>query len=57
MGANYSEACDGESAKDFVHKLKIAAKEARETKFFLRLLLETNGKRVDGIYKNLLNNN
>lgn len=42
IGANYSEACDAESSKDFVHKLKISAKEARETRFFLRLLLETN---------------
>lgn len=42
IGANYSEACEAESAKDFIHKLKISAKEARETRFFLRLILETN---------------
>ncbi len=38
MGANYNEACEAESARDFVHKMGIAKKEARETKYWLRLL-------------------
>lgn len=38
MGANYNEACEAESAKDFVHKIKISKKEAKETKYWLRLL-------------------
>lgn len=42
IGANYSEACEAESSKDFLHKIKIAKKEAKETKFFLRLLLKAN---------------
>lgn len=38
IGALYCEACEAESAKDFVHKIKIAKKEAKETKYWLRLL-------------------
>lgn len=42
IGANYCEACEAESSKDFLHKIKIAKKEANETRFFLRLLLKAN---------------
>ena len=42
VGANYREACEAESAKDFVHKIKIAKKESREAKYWLKLLLELN---------------
>lgn len=38
IGANYSEACEAESSKDFVHKMKICKKEARETKYWMCLL-------------------
>jgi len=38
IGANYSEADDAESGKDFVHKIGISKKEARETKYWLRLI-------------------
>src|SRR6195952_1825992 len=37
IGANVREAQNGESKNDFIHKLKIAAKEADETEFFLLL--------------------
>jgi four helix bundle protein len=37
VGANINEAQSPESRKDFVHKLKISAKEANETHFWLRL--------------------
>ncbi|MEQ8424947.1 MAG: four helix bundle protein, partial [Cyclobacteriaceae bacterium] len=37
IGANSNEAQDSESKADFVHKLKIAAKEARETRYWLEL--------------------
>jgi four helix bundle protein len=37
-GANYEEARAGESRADFVHKLGIAAKELRETIYWLRLI-------------------
>ena len=38
MGANYCEADDSESKKDFRHKIGICKKEARETKHWLRML-------------------
>ena len=42
IGANIEEAIGGQSRKDFFAKLTIAYKEARETHYWLRLLLETN---------------
>lgn len=35
IGANVREAQNGESKADFIHKLKIAAKEADETEYWL----------------------
>ena len=37
IGANVREAQNAESKADFIHKLKIAAKEADETEYFLLL--------------------
>jgi four helix bundle protein len=37
VGANVKEAQNGESKADFIHKLKIAAKEADETEYWLLL--------------------
>lgn len=37
VGANYCEADDAESRKDFRHKIGICKKEAREAKHFLRM--------------------
>jgi four helix bundle protein len=41
IGANIEEATGGQSSKDFVHKMSIASKEARETLYWLRLLQES----------------
>jgi four helix bundle protein len=38
VGANIEEADGAESRRDFIHKLSIARKEARETRFWLRLI-------------------
>lgn len=38
IGANIEEAIGGQSKKDFVAKLGIAYKEARETDYWLRIL-------------------
>lgn len=38
VGANYAEADDAESKKDFKHKIGICKKEARESKHFLRMV-------------------
>jgi len=40
IGANVEEADAGESKKDFVHKLSIALKEAQETRYWLRIIIE-----------------
>lgn len=40
IGANVEEGLGGQSSKDFVAKLAIAAKEARETGYWLRLIRE-----------------
>jgi len=37
IGANVREAQNAESKADFIHKLKIAAKEAEETEYWLQL--------------------
>jgi four helix bundle protein len=42
IGANVEEATGGQSTKDFVHKMSIASKEARETVYWLRLLQESD---------------
>ena len=42
VGANVEEAIAAQSRKDFIHKMSIASKEARETKYWLRLLDKSN---------------
>ena len=42
VGANINEAISGESKKDFVHKLGISVKEARETSYWLNLLKDSD---------------
>lgn len=41
IGANIEEAIGGQSERDFIAKLSIAYKEARETKYWIRLLSDT----------------
>jgi len=41
IGANIEEAQSGESRADFIHKLGVAQKEARESLYWLRLLTES----------------
>ena len=36
--ANYGEAQGAESRKDFIHKMKVALKELRETRVWLRIM-------------------
>lgn len=42
IGANIEESIGGQSDKDFLHKLSISYKEARESIYWLKLLRETN---------------
>ena len=39
VGANYCEADDAVSKKDFKHRISICKKEAREAKFFIRMIV------------------
>ena len=42
IGANVNEAISAQSKRDFVHKLSISLKEARETIYWLRLLKDSD---------------
>lgn len=42
IGANVEEAIGGQSSKDFLSKMSIAYKEARETHYWLRLLRDSD---------------
>ena len=42
VGANYIEANEALSKKDFKMRIKISRKEAKESAYFLRLIVETN---------------
>lgn len=42
IGANVEEAIGGQSKADFISKLSISYKEARETLYWIKLLKETN---------------
>ena len=52
IGANIEEATAGISTLDFTHKMSIASKEARETKYWLRLI--QHSQIVDVEISNLL---
>jgi len=41
IGANYEEAAAAESDADFTHKMQVALKEARETRYWIRLLADS----------------
>ena len=42
IGANVEESIGGQSEKDFVSKLSIAYKEARETNYWIRLIRDSD---------------
>jgi len=55
IGANVEEALGGQSRPDFISKMSIAYKEARETCYWLRLLKDTDyltQTEFDSIYDN-----
>jgi len=54
IGANIEEALGGHSRKDFLNKLTVSYKEARETDYWLRLLHASEyitGDEYDSIFK------
>jgi four helix bundle protein len=42
IGANYCEADSAESRNDFIHKMGICKKEARETRYWIRVIAKAN---------------
>src|SRR5208283_3558106 len=48
VGANVNEAQSGQSRADFVSKMYIAYKEARESSYWLRLIIESKILYSDG---------
>ena len=47
IGANYCEANEGVSKKDFRHPISRCVKEAKETRFFLRMIAASEPKLAD----------
>lgn len=47
VGANYCEADDAESRKDFKHKIGISRKESRETMYWLRIIVRAVPESAD----------
>ncbi len=55
VGANYMEANEALGKKDFMMRVKICRKEAKESAYWLRLIVETNDEKWKQEGKNLLN--
>ena len=56
IGANINEAQAGQSKADFIAKMSISSKEARESKYWIELLIQTDYLNIDDKYtKSLLN--
>ena len=49
VGANYREANDSLGKKDFLMRMRISRKEAKETEFWLHLIIENNPELKDKI--------
>ena len=49
VGANYREANDALGNKDFVQRMKISRREAKESYYWLDLILEANKDREDEV--------
>ena len=47
IGANVEEAQPGQSKKDFISKMSISAKEARETRYWLMLIDESKKSKIN----------
>jgi len=47
IGANIEEATAGISKKDFIAKMSISSKEARETRYWLKLIDKSNLVEID----------
>jgi four helix bundle protein len=55
VGANYIEANESLSKKDFIMRIKISRKEAKECRYWLRLLDINHNKAQEKIREDLIN--
>lgn len=51
VGANYCEANNASSKKDFRNKICICKKESQETKYWLQMIAKSNPEKADEIRK------
>ena len=56
IGANINEAQAGQSKADFISKMAIASKEARETKYWIDLLTKTDNLDINETHVQSLQN-
>ncbi len=56
IGANVEEAYAGLSKKDFIHSMNIARKEARETKYWTRLIIDSGLLKKERVESLLMEN-
>src|SRR5687768_15714004 len=54
IGANYIEANESLSKKDFRYRIKLCRKESKESRFYLRLLDTNNDKALESQRQNLV---
>lgn len=54
---NYAESRSASSRKDFIHKLKLVAKELRETHVNLRIIKHSNLARIESDLESLIDEN
>jgi four helix bundle protein len=58
VGANYREANNSVGDKDFVMRMKISRREAKESQHWLEIILEANKNKeieISALYRNLAN--
>ncbi len=51
VGANYREANDSLSKRDFIHRIRITRREAKESNYWLRILKEANPEYTERIVR------
>ena len=47
IGANYCEADQAQTKKDFIHKISLCKKESRETMYWIEMIIESSPKTKD----------
>jgi four helix bundle protein len=45
--ANYIEAIEASTGKEFIHRLKISRKEIKESNYWLEMIIETNSDKLN----------